>query len=1143
MKTVAVVAACLLMVSAAWGGESIEWKFPLDVPGSSVTLFPNETTPTGVVVTAGNRVIRLNGDGSVAWSVDEVNGDNQPLPIATPATVADIDRDGLSEILFATADGSVFCLDETSKLKWVHAFNTPAGGFKMVVAADLTPHPGLEILAGFDDGWLNCLNAQGTLLWRFYGDKFRVGGPAVACIDNDDLPEIMFGTDNGHIYCLDTFGRVLWRHSELAPYGRSGVNLAGLRPGKETQLLVTRSNVGNATCLMALDGETGKDLWRTQDVMQSYVSIATVDFEGDGVFEVLHGDKGNNLYCDNADGSRRWQVELGGRGLFWAPCVADVDGDGQLEVIAGVRGADPKKQTCVYVVGAGGKIKSSLKLGNDANASPAVGDIDGDGELEVIVVTQGPNQVQALTWHAAGRVAWPSMRGNSRMTACGNLPEYPVNVPGKVSAPHALEDLRNVGDLRIDSGEAGWGDNTWQISWDDPVPENSFIEARVILAGFSDETRVTDLKAGATSARIPMYFGTRAQADISIHLHTTSSTVPALVAIRQMTPELPDFCHRDQVLKACEDAVAAAAEVHADAGPLQTRSAMMCAEKDALRAYADAGGSPQEVATRATQLRKNADALGALAAMLEGLWRGKDTGSFVWWQDPNPWGTFDTKKVPAKLDMAAPVHVAAYGNEFEDVSLVLRNIELEPMDVRCSFTDPGKADPRPRDSELAKHVTLRRAVPVTATVSEHVWDALPELDDSRAITLPSNEARPLWLVIDTHGLKPGTHELTLYLTSLARPVTVRAVPIQIEVWPVELPQDVYAKMNWASFNPNETSKQTVHDMIDHGVSVIYGPPLPQVPVDASGALSGEVNWAEFDRTLARVPAYFTLMWGGPPSCKWPGAAPAEDSAESAAGFKTAIQELATHMAAKGFDYRQWAFYPIDEPWNTGFTSIPDLKRFCQRVKKADPKAQVYADPAGLVRVEYLDEFKDLIDIWQPEMNLLKRDPKLVEWFAKHAKRFWAYEAPGPAKDLLPLGHYRAFAWLAQKFGTEGAGYWVYRGEDNWQNCATTDYSAVYQTNDHVVPSRRWEADRDGVEDYRACYLLRKEIEKARASHRKSEANEAQALLDEAIEKIVGWQVGSIDEITRWTRDYEIDFDALMAYRTRIEQAIVKLRGK
>jgi hypothetical protein len=281
---------------------------------------------------------------------------------------------------------------------------------------------------------------------------------------------------------------------------------------------------------------------------------------------------------------------------------------------------------------------------------------------------------------------------------------------------------------------------------------------------------------------------------------------------------------------------------------------------------------------------------------------------------------------------------------------------------------------------------------------------------------------------------------------------------------------------------------------------------------------------------------------GGPQCKWPnGAAPSEDSPEYAEGFKSSLKELADHLAAKGFSRNRWAFYPIDEPWNTGFTAIPSLRRFCKLVKKSDPTAQVYADPAGLVRAEYLDEFKDLIDVWQPEMNLLKRDPVLLEWFKKNARHFWAYEAPGPSKDLLPLGHYRTFSWYALKFGLEGAGYWVYRGDDNWWGWTDTDYSSIYPSGDLVVPSRRWNADRDGVEDYRAVHVLRDEIAKARAAGRSTEADKAEALINEAIEKIVGWQIGSIDEITRWTRDYEVDLNIFESYKERIAREIMTLR--
>ena len=1138
--------ACLIGCACAGAAlaQTVEWTYATEAPASAPTLFPNETQPTGVVVTAGMSVARLDGKGAEVWK------SAMPLALATPATVADIDVDEAVESLVALTDGTVVCLDQQGQVRWTHSFNTPAGGFKMLVTANLTPSPGLEILAGFDDGWLNCLSAKGELLWHLFGDRFRVGGAAVGCVNGDKVPEIVYGTDNGHIYCLDSFGRVEWRYTELAPYGRSGPNLADLNNDGKPEVLITRSNVGNATCLMALDGRAGSFLWRTDDMMQGYFSNAVLDLDGDGVFEVLHGDKGNNLYCENADGTRRWRAELGGRGLFWAPAVADVDGDGQLEVIAGMRSSDPKSNASAYVISADGTIKSELKLGSSANAGPAVGDIDGDGQLEVVFSSEGPNQIQALTWKDNGRIAWPSLRGNSRMTANGNVSEGGMPESGGESAPHALLDMRASGEMNIVTGDILWGDATWQVSWPEPVPENAFLEVITIYANAADETRIVDLKPGAAASAIPVRFVGKEAAQVIIHLHTADLSTPRVVGVREAAPLPPDFCRIEAVDKACKDAVSAGKEAHADTMPLQAQLGLLYAERDAVRSLDETKESPEMIADKVTELRAHAARLESLAQRLGEFWRKGGTGDFVCWTDANPWDPFDPSALPDAFDAGAAVTIKAFGNEFEDAALTLRNVASEPLEVRCTFADPKANQARPLETELASRVTLRRPVPVASVQHDRVFDPLPELDDGRTLTLPADEARQVWLTIDTHGLKPGTHELTLYLGSLAKPPTIRTALIRIEVWPVELPEDVFAKMNWASFNPSETSGQARKDMIDHGVSVIYGPPLPHVPVDAAGNRAGEVDWSEFDRTLARVPSYFTLLWGGPPPCKWPeGTAPKEDSPEHIAGFKTAIHELASHLSAKGFGYRQWAFYPMDEPWNTGFTLIPQLRRFCQRVKESDPKAQVYADPAGLVRVEYLNEFKGLIDVWQPELNLLKRDPKLLEWFHANARRLWAYEAPGPAKDLLPLSHYRAYAWFAVRFDLEGVGYWVYRGEDNWWTAlpgavaSTTDYSAVYQTNDLVVPSRRWEADRDGVEDYRAVYLLRDEIKKARAAGRIEDAGRAEKLIDEAAGKIVGWQIGTIDEITRMTRDYEIEFELFQQYRERIAQEIEKLRAK
>ncbi|HPO85485.1 MAG TPA: hypothetical protein PLN86_06500 [Candidatus Hydrogenedentes bacterium] len=141
-----------------------------------------------------------------------------------------------------------------------------------------------------------------------------------------------------------------------------------------------------------------------------------------------------------------------------------------------------------------------------------------------------------------------------------------------------------------------------------------------------------------------------------------------------------------------------------------------------------------------------------------------------------------------------------------------------------------------------------------------------------------------------------------------------------------------------------------------------------------------------------------------------------------------------------------------------------------------------------------------------------------------------------------MGHYRAFGWYAWHFGTEGCGYWVYKSNDDWF-FIDGDYSVVYQTNTDTVASRRSEADRDGVEDYRAFYVLQKEIDAARAAGDTDAAEAAAALLREAVETVIGWNLRNIDEITRATRDYEISLEHIQHYRERTKEEILKLRQK
>jgi hypothetical protein len=213
------------------------------------------------------------------------------------------------------------------------------------------------------------------------------------------------------------------------------------------------------------------------------------------------------------------------------------------------------------------------------------------------------------------------------------------------------------------------------------------------------------------------------------------------------------------------------------------------------------------------------------------------------------------------------------------------------------------------------------------------------------------------------------------------------------------------------------------------------------------------------------------------------------------------------------------------------------------MKAADPRARIYTDPTGSVDASKVADFKDLIDIWQPEINILKRDPELVRWMQENAGEFLAYEATDPGKDLLPLGYYRAWGWLAYHFQLDGWGWWVYRYGDLWWPRDSANWAMVYPSGDEVVPSRRWEAARDGLEDFKALKLLDQAIAAAQESGNSNTSGairDAEFLRDQAIEDLVLWQIGHIDEITRQTRNYEIDYEKLRSYRNRIAHATMDM---
>ena len=104
------------------------------------------------------------------------------------------------------------------------------------------------------------------------------------------------------------------------------------------------------------------------------------------------------------------------------------------------------------------------------------------------------------------------------------------------------------------------------------------------------------------------------------------------------------------------------------------------------------------------------------------------------------------------------------------------------------------------------------------------------------------------------------------------------------------------------------------------------------------------------------------------------------------------------------------------------------------------------------------------------------------------KSLWTYANPvgiGPTKSS-PYHSYRLAVWRAWKEGMTGFAYWVYK-DGRWDSTGqgpnwavvyradAADCPAEVSTQELVVPGKRWEATREGVEDYAYLHLLRTAI--------------------------------------------------------------------
>jgi len=272
------------------------------------------------VDTSLRRLIAFEHDGAFKWRTETLA---ERTMIGGPS-IADLDGDGRPEIVLGTS--VVSGVDGTTVWEYPRVRSSAIGPRSPSIIVDLDGDGVQEVVAGplaFD--------ASGRLLWRF--PDADDGYSAVGNFDADPEPEIVLVTW-GTVWVLEHDGWLKWGPVRLPP-GTTARNhggpptVADVDGDGEPEIGVAG---GRFYTVFETDG-TVKWSQPNLDWSSHQTGSTVFDFEGDGSYEVIYSDEQVLRIFRGADGHVLWETPSTSGTLLELPVIADVDADGNAEIV------------------------------------------------------------------------------------------------------------------------------------------------------------------------------------------------------------------------------------------------------------------------------------------------------------------------------------------------------------------------------------------------------------------------------------------------------------------------------------------------------------------------------------------------------------------------------------------------------------------------------------------------------------------------------------------------------------------------------------------------------------------------------------------------------------------------------------------
>jgi outer membrane protein assembly factor BamB len=276
--------------------------------------------------------------------------------------------------------------------------------------------------------------------WIYYPGASGVEsyGAVIYDVDGDGKTEVVIGIDDDTLLCLDgATGAPKWKFFSDIGAGigfRWGPAVADIDQDGDIEVIATTGG-GPKLPVFCLSGLDGSVEWADTFSLgpgAHFTSPIVADVNGDGGLDVILASNAAVVLCLDSAGNLIWNRPLP-RAVFVTPCIADVNSDGIKDIVVGSR------DSTVYAIrGTDGAVIWSFRATSSIEvSSPATADLDGDGTLEVCIASYD-GRLYCLSG-ANGASKWQYTSGNSHY------------------APVSLADLDGDGFPDAVSGSVGNG--------------------------------------------------------------------------------------------------------------------------------------------------------------------------------------------------------------------------------------------------------------------------------------------------------------------------------------------------------------------------------------------------------------------------------------------------------------------------------------------------------------------------------------------------------------------------------------------------------------------------------------------------------------------------------------------------------------